>query len=130
MLFPEQALVVLRQARWDALALRSYELMSGGFHWSDERLLGDVAFLCMEQGCWAFRFIIGYRASLIRSAPREELRAPWEQLLRECPNWPGFRQERSSPELLRELETEDERTARELDQLTQEIERRAGRRKE
>ena len=126
-LFPEQALALLRQAHWGANASRRYEIMSGGFHWSDERLLGDTALICMEQGCWAFRYVMGYRASLIRGNPREELRAPWDQLLRECPDWPGFRPERSSPDLLRELQAEDERSARELNQLDREINRRAGR---
>ncbi len=125
MLIPEQALAVLRQARWDASASRRYEIMSGGFIWSDERL-GEVAHLCVEQGNWAFRYVIGYRASLIRGAPREGLRAPWDQLLRECPDWPGFRPERSSPILARELDAESEQACRELDELDREIERRAG----
>jgi hypothetical protein len=105
MLFPEAALAILRQARWDASATHSYEIMSGGFRWSDERL-GEVVFICMDHGSWAFRYVLGYRASLIRQAPREELRAPWDQLLRECPEWPGFRPERMHPALAGELERE------------------------
>jgi hypothetical protein len=105
MLFPEPALAVLRQARWETNALRSYEIMSGGFQWSDERL-GEAARICMEHRSWAFRYVLGYRASLTRGAPREGLRAPWDQLLRECPDWPGFRAERVSPELAAELDRE------------------------
>lgn len=112
-LFPVEALAILRQAKWDANAKRSYDAMSGGFGWSDERL-GDVAFLCVEVGNWAFRYLMGYRASLIRGAPREELRAAWDQLRRECPDWPGFRPERASPDLAVELKREDRRICREF----------------
>src|SRR5262249_52343053 len=120
MLFPEPALAILRQARRDANARRSYEIMSGGFAWSDERR-GEVTFICMEHGSWAFRYVLGYRASLIRGAPREGLRASWDQLLRECPQWPGFDPERRSPTLAGELAREDQRTGRTLDRLDREI---------
>lgn len=109
MLFPEPALVILRQARWDANASHSYEIMSGGFEWSDEKL-SDVSFICMEHGSWAFRVIMGYRASLIREVPREELQAPWDQLRQECPDWPGFRLERRTPALVHELDRERRKT--------------------
>jgi len=116
MLFPDEAFALLQQARWDASATRQYEIMSGGFAWSDE-WPSDVAYLCVERGSWAFRYVMGYRASLIRGAPREELRAPWDQLLRECPEWPGFRPERSSPALTKDLDYESNRAFRELDEL-------------
>jgi hypothetical protein len=109
MLFPDEALAILREAQWDPFASRSYEIMSGGFRWSDE-CWGDVTPICMEQGSWAFRYVLGYRAWLIRGVPREELRLPWDQLLRACPEWPGFRPERCSPTLAGELQIEDQRT--------------------
>jgi len=128
-LFPDEALAILRQARWDANAQRSYEIMSGGFRWSDERL-GETAFLCVERGNWAFRYVLGYRASLSRGAPREALQAPWEQLRRECPEWPGFRPERSSPGLAAELDAEQRRIDLELDELDRRISQRGGKSQE
>jgi len=119
MLFPEEALVILRQARWDANATHSYKVMSGGFAWSDERL-SQAATACMAHGSWAFRFLMGYRASLISGRPREELRLPWDQLLRECPEWPGFRSERRDPSLAAELDRENRR----VDVCVRRIERR------
>jgi hypothetical protein len=123
-LFPEAALAVLREACWDPDATHSFEIMSGGFRWSDERL-EDAASACMQAGSWAFRSLLGYRASLIRGVPREELRAAWDQLLRECPSWPGFRPERLSPALAAELDRESRRSricvrrlARRLDNQT------------
>jgi hypothetical protein len=82
--------------------------MSGGFAWSDERL-PQSSTACMAHGSWVFRFVMGYRVSLIRGAPREELRPAWDQLLRECPDWPGFRPERSDPSLATELDRESRR---------------------
>ncbi len=125
-LFPDEALAILREARWDANAQRSYEIMSGGFRWSDERLGNEVACLCIEQGNWTFRFVLGYRASLSRGAPRKELQAPWEQLKRECPEWPGFRPERSSLSLAVELDAEQRRVDLELDELDRRISQRGG----
>ena len=119
MLFPVAALAILRQARWEPDATHSYEVMSGGFAWSDERL-SQLSTACMAEGSWAFRYLMGYRASLIRGAPREELRPPWDQLLRECPEWPGFRPERSDPSLAAELDRE----SRGVDVCVRRIERR------
>ncbi len=78
-------------------------MMSGSFYWSDERL-GDVVSICRQQGSWAFRFLMGYRASLIFGNPDDSLRPTWDQLLNECPNWPGFRPERSSQTLAATLD--------------------------
>jgi hypothetical protein len=90
--------------------------MSGGFAWSDERL-SQSSTACMAQESWAFRVVTGYRASLIRGAPREELRPPWDQLLRECPEWPGFRPD---PSRAAELDRE----SRKIDVCLRRIERR------
>jgi hypothetical protein len=129
MLFPEPALAILRQARWDANATYSFEIMSGGFAWSDE-CLGQVAFICMERGSWAFRFVLGYRASLSREAPREEFRASWEQLQRECPEWPGFRPERRAPSLAAELDREQRKLCAGFRRLERRIQQERGNRKE
>jgi hypothetical protein len=124
MLFPEQALAILREARWDPDATRSFEIMAGGFHWSDERLLGDAASACLASGSWAFRYLIGYRASLIRGVPREALRAAWDHLSQECPHWPGFRPERMSPALAAELDRESRRTCIGLRRLERKLRNR------
>lgn len=119
-LFPQNAIALMQQAHWDSAATRSYEMMSGGFKWSDEWPAG-VSFLCMEEDSYAFRFVLGYRASLIQGRPRDDLRAPWDQLSRECPEWPGFRPERCSPTLKSELETASNQSMLELDKLDEEI---------
>lgn len=103
-LFPDSALAILRTTRWDPHSNRLYEGMSGGLVWDDE-FPRDV----IGGSLLAFRFVVGYRASLIRDKPRNELRIPWDQLERECPNWPGFRPERRATELRVELEAEEAR---------------------
>ena len=84
-------------------AKRSAELLSGGFMWSDER--PEAAYIDSEND-YLFRFLIGFRASLIRGEPMEELRPVWDELQRLCPSWPGFRPERSDPALHDELKRE------------------------
>ena len=121
-LFPEPALVILRQASGDVNASHSYEMLSGGFAWSDE-CLRQAARICMEHGSWAVRYVMGYRASLIREDPREDLRPPWDQLLRECPDWPGFRPERRDPSWAQELDRERRKRCVEFRRLERRIQR-------
>ena len=107
-LFPETALEILRQTEWNPQAAVSYDGMSGGLVWDDE-LPAAAIDACTRIDNWAFRFVLGYRASLIRDRPREELRAAWDQLLTKCPDWPGFRPERRSADLRPKLDAEDDR---------------------
>jgi hypothetical protein len=106
-LFSENELAILRGAQFDPEASRTYDMLSGGFHWSDERLVLAI-------DTWAFSYVMGYRASLSNGAPREELRAAWDQLRRECPNWPGFRPERRAEVLATDLVQEWNRVEAEL----------------
>ena len=120
MLFPDTAIDVLREAVWDQDATRHFEMMSGGFMWSDEGWR-DVARMCVRLDNWAFRYVLGYRASLIRESPRHELVAPWEQLLESCPDWPGFREDRCAPELRTELDATCEQRMAEFDELDRQL---------
>ncbi|NQT40367.1 MAG: hypothetical protein HQ581_22930 [Planctomycetes bacterium] len=122
MLFPDAAITILRQAHWRPDAERDFELMSGGFVWSDEHL-GEIALVCTEVDNWAFREVIAYRASLTRNAPRPELREPWDQLRRECPDWPGFHPERSDHSLNDALDAENEEAMRQLHRMSDVCER-------
>jgi hypothetical protein len=107
-LFPEAAIAILRRTQWNPRAACAYEGMSGGLVWGDEFPL-DAISACVSVDNWAFRYVLGYRASLIRGTPREELRPPWDQLAQQCPQWPGFRPERRSSELRKLLEAENTR---------------------
>ena len=111
---PEMLIPHLRGLRADPAATRSYEAMSGGFFWSDERPPAPYSESASD---YAMRFLLGYRASLIRGQPREELRPVWDAVLAACPGWPGFLHERSSPALAEELNRASKRTMRHLERL-------------
>lgn len=96
--FPQSVLAILRQTTWDPNAICIYDGISGGLVWSDEYPREAFA-ECFSSNNWAFRYVLAYRASLIQGIARDEFRAPWFQLVLECPNWPGLRQERRSPTL-------------------------------
>jgi len=115
-LFPASALAILRKAHYDEKATRNYEILSGGFWWSDE-LLRDVATVCMEVDSYAYGYVMAYRASISTGTPRDDLRGAWDQLLLECPDWPGFRPERCATTLARDLHEESIRTLAQLDAL-------------
>ncbi len=116
LLLPDDAIVILRRAVWQSDAKRSYELMTGSFWWSDE-LVREVSRLCVGRKDWSYRYLMGYRASVIRGAPDEHLRPVWEQVARECPDWPGLRPERNSPALADELRREERRQCVEFRRL-------------
>ena len=120
MLFPDAAIEILRTSRWLPDATRRYEILAGGFYWSDERIF-DVADICIESDSWAFRCVIAFRSSLIRGAPREDVRKPWDQLRKECPGWPGFRTERCDSLLVQELDREEQKACDDLDELDRKI---------
>jgi hypothetical protein len=102
LLFPEEAIVILRAAVYLPDAKRSYDMMSGSFLGSDE-LLRESAPACRRHNSWAFRFLLGYRGSVIRGTPDNKLLPLWEQVMRSCPNWPGLRPERNNPSLAAEM---------------------------
>jgi hypothetical protein len=101
--FPEKAVAVLRAARFDPSATPSLELLSGAFIWSDERYLEFVAY-CSHDGVLTYWEPVIYRSSLILGRPDAESRSGWKELRQACPNWPGFRAERSSESLRKDLE--------------------------
>ena len=101
--FPEQAVAILRSARFDRTARPSVEMMSGSFIWDDEASFEFVA-ICRHHGCMAYWEPFVFRSSLIRGEPDESSRRGWEELERACPEWPGFRPERRSESLRLELE--------------------------
>lgn len=101
--FPEKVLAILRQTVWDPTAICIFDGISGGLLWSDE-YPREAMEECFSENNWAFRYVLAYRASLIRGEPRDEFSAPWDQLMEECPNWPGLRPERQSPALREQLD--------------------------
>jgi len=105
LLLPNNAIIILRRAFWQPDARRFYEMMTGSFWWTDE-LIQEVAQLCSGRNNWSFRYLMAYRASLIRGKPNEGFCPVWDQIIRECPNWPGLRPERSSVSLATELHHE------------------------
>ena len=97
---PEVLIPYLRGLPVDTQATRHHEMMSGGFLWSEE---GPAEGYSEMAGDYAMRFLLGYRASLTRGQPREELRFVWDAVLSACSEWPGFLVERRSPVLAEEL---------------------------
>jgi hypothetical protein len=102
MLFPDEALAFLGNARYDRAAKRGFEGLTCAFHWSDE-LLFQVHRICRNHESRAFFYVMVFRSSLIQRKPIEEYRRTWDQLREACPEWPGFRPERCSTELARDL---------------------------
>jgi hypothetical protein len=108
LLLPDDAIAVFRRAVWNPDARRFHEMMTGSFWWTDE-LVQEVAQLCSGRDNWSFRYLMGYRASVIRGKPDGRFRPVWDQVARECPDWPGLRPERSSVSLGAELHREGRR---------------------
>ena len=125
-LFPEEALAFLREARYDPNACRGMESLSASFHWSDE-WLSRVVRLCLDHSSRAYFYVIVYRTSLIEGKPIEEYRRVWEHLLQACPEWPGFRPERCSTDLRLALGRTRKRLCIDFERDLRESERDEGR---
>lgn len=102
LLFPDDGLAVLQKASYDPAAERGFEGLSRSFFWSDE-LLRNFMRVCRNHGSMAHRFVMEYRSSLMLGGAIEEYLPVWEQLQNACPAWPGFRPERCSSDLARDL---------------------------
>src|SRR5689334_3820530 len=72
----------LRRTRFDPSASRSAELFSGGFMYSDE--MPAKWYFDPNDGGYAFRRLIAFRASLIRGEPMEHLQPIWDEIQRLC----------------------------------------------
>jgi hypothetical protein len=101
--FPEQAVAVLRTARFDPTARPGLELLSGALVWDDEAYL-EFAAVCCHFRCLAVWEPVVYRSTLILGRPDERCKRGWDELQRRCPGWPGFRPERHSESLRAVLE--------------------------
>src|SRR4051794_20986287 len=94
--FPQEAIDFLRRCQYDPAAQPMYEMLSGGLTWDDEYYF-EFAALCRAKGCPHYGVLFAYRSSLILGQPYEEYRYAWEEVRLRCPEWIGFRPERSTP---------------------------------
>lgn len=101
--YPWEALIPVRDARYDPLGTYGLEMLSGAFVWSDENYFEFVA-VCRGRGNQRYWEPVVYRSSLILGKPRQDYRHGWEELRRLVPQWPGFRAERCSESLKSALE--------------------------
>lgn len=70
----------------------SWDIMSGGIVWADERADYSTEELNLVRELWAFR------SRKILSESREKQQQTWDTIISLAPNWPGFRSERCEPE--------------------------------
>lgn len=99
---------ILRAAVFDPHAHRTYDALSDSFWWSDETWPEFIQ-SCRTNRSWALRYLLGYRGTLIRGQPDDTLWPFWDQIARQCPNWPGLTGERCSATLLPALESASRR---------------------
>jgi hypothetical protein len=120
MLFPDEAIAILRQAVFDPAAVPFYEVMSDSLWWPDE-LVRDTSEICRRHNSWTFRFLMGFRGTVISGKPDIRLRTTWQQVAETCPAWPGLREERNSPALANELRRERRRQCLEFRRFEREF---------
>jgi len=84
---------LLKKCRFDPEAASTYDVMAGGLVWNDEAPSSEGCGGALRAGLY-LRNVIAYRASLSLEAPRKEFENDWNELKKEVPTWPGFRDER------------------------------------
>lgn len=103
---PLRIVTSIQQLSVDPNARCQYELLSGGLVWSDEftiTILNELSDLSEEPIAHIFRYLWAYRSSLIEGQERQEFQPIWAEMQVIFPGWPGFRPERSSPDLKEQL---------------------------
>lgn len=116
-LFSPIALAALNGLQYDPAGKGSYELLSGGLIWPDERPeVGSPERRVISLDC-VYRFLVAYRASITLGEERSEFRPVWEQVVSAAPNWPGLRPERRGEAARKRLLAAKRRGVRCLDEL-------------
>ena len=93
--FDEEAVAILHGCVFDPAANYGCELVSGAVHWSDERFF-DLVSAARDRGL-AAKCLFAYRTSLLVGRLRPELQFAWDAARNACPEWVGFRPERTTP---------------------------------
>jgi hypothetical protein len=94
--FPEEAVAMLRSAKFDPMAKPGLELISDALLWGDEmQTFIEFVGICRAKGRNGLEPLV-FRSSLIMGVPTEKYRGVWEELQQRCPEWIGFRPERQS----------------------------------
>ena len=116
-----QAQEILSGLIYDPEATRSYDIMRGGFVWSDEVPCREKEYAKFLKSIFLLSKVIAYRASLTLSEPREEFKGSWDELFKEVPEWPGFRPERCEGVNIRDLKAVKLKEAKGLKDLEKEL---------
>ncbi len=99
--FGDEEITFLRECIFDPAASCRCEFLSGAVNWSDERFSEFVLLPIVYGRGFAkhlfARHLFEYRTSLLVGRPREELRFAWDAARAACPEWIGFRPERTTP---------------------------------
>ncbi|WP_038167222.1 hypothetical protein [Verrucomicrobium sp. BvORR106] len=106
-LIPQAAVQAFRQAKWNAEATPSIELVSGTPTWTDEAYEAFViAHFHFRSERYQDPFI--YRLFLIdgikiEGVDYDRCRESWDYLRVRCPRWPGFREDRCTPAIKEQI---------------------------
>lgn len=95
---------LLKRCEFDPSAARGFEVFTAGFMWSDEvpaasivgETLRPIIMIRLQK-------VFLYRTSLSFISPRVEFEHNWNELKKNVPTWPGFREERIYGEIQRLL---------------------------
>lgn len=96
---------LLKHCEFDPNATRHFDAFIACFIWSDEVPAPSIAdevrpmIILLPK----LREIGAYRASLSLNSPRVEYEHQWNELKKNVPTWPGFREERIYGEIERRL---------------------------
>ena len=101
--FSKKAIQILNNMEFDENATYFYEVMSGGFLWSDE--FPDIAsdeWKNFEHD-FIYRYLLALRREVMLWTKDKEKHPLWKQVLSEAPQWPGLKQERLSGRIVKRL---------------------------
>lgn len=101
--FSRKAIQILNAMPFDENATYFYELMAGGFLWSDE-------FPEIDSNKWkdfghddVYRYLLAIRREIMLGNEDRKQHPLWKQVKTYAPSWPGLRQERLTGRIVNRL---------------------------
>ena len=102
-LFSSNALTILDSMIYDASATYRYDVMSGGFFWSDEFPERNTPEWKEIQYNDVYRLLLAIRREITLGHMSYESHPLWAQVASEAPNWPGLHHERHRGRIVNRL---------------------------
>ena len=120
--FSKKAIQILNNMEFDKDATYFFEVMSGGFLWSDEFPDSESSDWKDFQHDYIYRYLLALRRQIMLEREGKQQHPLWIQVTTKAPNWPGLRHERLTGRIVRRLRAAIRKSNYEIEKAFEECE--------